>query len=821
MPISVIAQADAWAAVPVRVTVRARDAAGGQRTTSMELTPRVGSVAVDPVRVWPVPDALLGGLDVASLALGATPVAKYDPVMEGLLHDGLAVSGSGLVMATSGQPVTLVVDLAGDAPLEIAGFMLDPVAGEGLLADAPRAFEISVSDDGASWTSVLSGELSPLRREQSFVLDKPAAARFAQLVILSTHGPAMSRVALGEWKVVAPPGIVPTATAIDIAEPALGGHIIRMSPLAPDPQTAEGLLSADLAAWRPNLDGTAALEWVVGFADDRAAQVDRIEWLDPLPTDPLQQMAAISVEMSLDSPLGPWQPMGAGTLVRAEDGSMAPLTLEAPAWARFVRFTGLPPASGAHTWELPGAIHILERPTDGTYRSILGQWGATSRDGIHELLVPPDVAVAADTDADDDTAATATPLEAAVIARGRVEIDTDVDWYTLTVPADRNHVTLDLTGAPFVGATVSMQAGTGADVPLELATTPTSTRASAIVEPGATYQVRVEQAPASVVFSYDTSGSMATYLPFVASALRAFVADVTPGHEAIRIVPLQEASLLPDWSDDVYQLRDAIAAAVFPGGSSAIEAALVQAAGEFTNRPGRHAILVVTDAESSSSDRATDLWQNLEATRPLLFSLHIGGGGAPQLSTHLMQDWAAANGGQYQYASSHGEVDRAFARMAAWLRRQADYGLSFETAQVAQEPGRISVSVPTGSKAAVVAGTGVAIEVILDTSGSMLKKLGKQSRIAVAKAVLRDLVTDTLPSGGADGGAHLRRQGECLRDAARRASRPARPGGPDDPCRSDQGRARGRHSAGSGHRGSGHRSDRRYRHAHRAAHHRQ
>ena len=238
----------------------------------------------------------------------------------------------------------------------------------------------------------------------------PVAARFAQLVISSTHAAAMSRVALGEWKVIATPGSVPVSGPIDIAEPARGGHVVRISPLAPDPQTAEGLLSADLAAWRPNLGGASAVEWVVAFANDRAAQVERVEWLDPSATDPLQQMAGVSVEVSLDSPLGPWQPLGDGALLRAADGSMEPLTLPAPTWARFIRFTGQPPASGSHTWELPGAIHVLERPTDDTYRSILGQWGATSRDAIHERLVPPDLTIASDTDADDDTAATATPL---------------------------------------------------------------------------------------------------------------------------------------------------------------------------------------------------------------------------------------------------------------------------------------------------------------------------------------------------------------------------------------------------------------------------
>ena len=60
------------------------------------------------------------------------------------------------------------------------------------------------------------------------------------------------------------------------------------------------------------------------------------------------------------------------------------------------------------------------------------------------------------------------------------------------------------------------------------------------VEEGATYDVRVEQPPFSMVFSFDTSGSMGPYLEFVYQALRAFTADVTPGEEAVSVIPFEE-----------------------------------------------------------------------------------------------------------------------------------------------------------------------------------------------------------------------------------------------------------------------------------------
>ena len=94
---SVLVGPDAWAGIPVRVTVRAQGTGGAQSTAFADITPTQDAAPVDPVEAWSVPDALLGGLDVASSAVGGTPVPKYDISNEALLYDGLALTGSGFI----------------------------------------------------------------------------------------------------------------------------------------------------------------------------------------------------------------------------------------------------------------------------------------------------------------------------------------------------------------------------------------------------------------------------------------------------------------------------------------------------------------------------------------------------------------------------------------------------------------------------------------------------------------------------------------------------------------------------------------------------
>ena len=86
--------------------------------------------------------------------------------------------------------------------------------------------------------------------------------------------------------------------------------------------------------------------------------------------------------------------------------------------------------------------------------------------------------------------------------------------------------------------------------------------------------------------------------------------------------------------------------------------------------------------------------------------------------------------------------------MATWLRRPATYSLGVGT----RDARPASLAVVTGADGDGAAGAlpvapGVGVEVILDTSGSMRKRLGGKRRIEVAKTALRKLLTETLAEG--------------------------------------------------------------------------
>jgi hypothetical protein len=271
------------------------------------------------------------------------------------------------------------------------------------------------------------------------------------------------------------------------------------------------------------------------------------------------------------------------------------------------------------------------------------------------------------------------------------------------------------------------------------------------VTPGAEYRLEVRQPPSSIVFAYDTSASVGPYLEEVYHGLRAFSADVTPGRESVLVLPFEEDPLIETWSDDRFALQNAIDRRPAAGGSSAAETTLIEATTELSAREGARAILLVTDAETGSYERNAEMWRAFAAVRPLVFAIHIGGASDPLVFTAFMQDWALAGGGVYRYAGTHGELDRAFDRLATWLRRPAGYELVAETAFLeepppSREPGTIAIrSAADGSTAAIAPDVGV--EIVLDTSGSMLERIGRRRRIEVAREALRDLVTERLPAG--------------------------------------------------------------------------
>jgi hypothetical protein len=108
-----------------------------------------------------------------------------------------------------------------------------------------------------------------------------------------------------------------------------------------------------------------------------------------------------------------------------------------------------------------------------------------------------------------------------------------------------------------------------------------------------------------------------------------------------------------------------------------------------------------------------------------------------------MEDWAAVNGGHYAYVHSRDDMDVAFDRASTWLRRPSAYTVRF-AGESRPVPGSIQVVSAGGPGPAANA----AIEIILDTSGSMRQQLDTgQTRAELAKSAMVELVTNQLPDG--------------------------------------------------------------------------
>jgi len=750
VPLTLEVEPDAWAGEPVEVRVTAASAAGATFSVGTTLTAEPDAQAIGSHRAWTVPDALLGGLNVAGAALGGVPAGTSPrPEREPALFDDLTPPNGGYY--SDGLPIEIVVDLAGDAPVPIAGTILNPFANRLDRNRMVRDFEVLLSTDGSTWESVLQAALSPLPVDQSFVFDSPVPATHAMLRLLSSYDPRGNgdAVALGEWKVIARPGAVPDVMPTDIADPVRSGHLVRESPAAKAFDRKHQVLDDDLHRDTVTVprEGPDAgkVELVVGFQEGRAAQITGLSWADPEGTKPEERLDAVRVETSLDGPLGPWTSLGTWDLERASDGSVADFALSEPTWARYVRLVTEVDPGVVRTIEYPGRIDVFERAPDESYRSILGEWGYTSDQGPYEWS-SPDAAETATPGAD----AGDTMDEATLVAVGETYTDTatvldDVDWYRFDTPADANTLTIDVAGVPSVGVGLELFDADGDDVPAQLRALPGgSQRYVADITGGATYFALVRQPPFSLVFTFDTSGSMGPYLDFVFEGMREFAADVRPGRELVKILPFDESPLLDTWSDQPVALEDAVNGYQPVKESSDMLSGVLTSSEMLADREGTRAILVIGDGETGIG-LEPDLWTRLDAVQPTIFGVHVGADTAPEETRNMIQAWTDVNGGSYSFPGTHAEMDRAFQRMSARLRRPSQYSLTPTAELIDRRPGALTVSAPEGAALDLAPNTG--IEIIFDTSSSMRKKLGRKTRIAIAKSSLRELFGNTLPQG--------------------------------------------------------------------------
>lgn len=751
--VEVIVRPDAWADIQVRVGARAQASDG--RYASAFADVRVGrdALAVDPVHAWNIPEALRGGFNVSRIQFGGSIESKPEsnnPSFDNLprLIDGMVAMATGADwrIRQDGGPLRITVDLAGDDPVPVAGFALNPLTAE-YVHMTPRHVEFELSMDGVEYTRALSGKLDTVGTDQYFVLDEPMPARFARLVADDNWaGHIGMPLTLGEFKVIAVPGFDPLGgERPNLADPELGGHVVWSKPSITTGWDF-AILTAAEDTHSVGVPADEPFEWVVAFHNNRAAQIESIELQTNSKSSSID-LNEIAVSVSLESPVGPWVPVASWS--RADGGDT--LELDAPVWARFIKFT-VPAAEIERSMRGPETVIIRERATHEDYRSALTEWGFRSRSAFYESTQPvplrPRLAQRGN-----ESRATAHPLDLDTEEVGQVELGKQTQWYQPALPNEHNALTFTITGDPTVRSDLLLTDADGNPILLrkrDQESTVSRHVFDAYVQPGQATWLEVREPERNVLFLWDTSASTLPYQQMIYNALVAYAEDLVPGRDAANLMPFGHSRpLLSDWYSEPYLMQ--LMMNDFPRrmSSSSAESTLADASQALAPRSGTKAIIVFTDAATPQNRL---MWDAFKEVRPRIFSLKVPSGSANHLGAEneqdLMQNWADVNGGHYSYIAHDGEMEVAYDRAATLLRRPASYTLTMTT-EAREPPGPGSLRVVTGVErdGDGVAAAGSAVELILDASGSMLQRMDGRRRIEIARDVLTTAVREQLPAG--------------------------------------------------------------------------
>ena len=337
---------------------------------------------------------------------------------------------------------------------------------------------------------------------------------------------------------------------------------------------------------------------------------------------------------------------------------------------------------------------------------------------------------------------------------GRVLVEEDIDWLHINIPKNHNVLNINLRGDPSIDYQFELQDGAGQAVAAHVSGD--SLRNDKIVltanVTSGSYFLKIEEPPRSVVFSWDTSGSVGPFYDVIDQTMARFAQEVKEGREEVNLLPFNDGPLeflLRDWSGDATTVMSTVANSHRRYSSSNAESALTLSTLGLKDRFGTRAIMFITDAETDGIKLTPSLWKALKEIKPRIFSFEISSRGSTW-TQDMLQSWADVNSGVYDLAINTGDLEIGFARATCILRRPKTYHVRAEA--IFEEPtglGFLKVVQKESSELEEVeeslVPSSVAVEVILDASGSMFKKLEDEFRYVIAKDVLSDLVANILP----------------------------------------------------------------------------
>lgn len=361
---------------PVVTTLKFSTAEGDFKTIDFTIYSKTDAKLLQPYADWRLPNRLLGGLNVARTDLGAKRVIEHNETSVGyvpkignnypILFDNIVyTNGFYLYNNRIQADENVSVKLLSEG--EITGVILNPMGGtdyERQLKD----FTVSLSLDGANYTPVFSGTLTLEKKDQVFAFDKSYKAKYARLTLHNNQRKeTKGKIGLGEWKVIAKQESLKLDKAFNIANPILGGHVVKASRVISSNWDNYILTKEnDIGSATRLYKKEKVLSWVIGFKNERIAQIKEINWRESKNANKKKYIKNVNIFISTQTPNGTWQKMPAW---HKSDSNLSRYVLQSPIWARYVKFV-IPVMKDGY-YPLPEELQVLEEKPSKVYKSIL------------------------------------------------------------------------------------------------------------------------------------------------------------------------------------------------------------------------------------------------------------------------------------------------------------------------------------------------------------------------------------------------------------------------------------------------------------------
>ena len=217
----------------------------------------------------------------------------------------------------------------------------------------------------------------------------------------------------------------------------------------------------------------------------------------------------------------------------------------------------------------------------------------------------------------------------------------------------------------------------------------------------------------------DTSGSVQAFVPGILEAVRLWSQSLQPGRDRLQLLPFgQESLLLEGWAETAEQVYPVLGA-LPANDSSDSESAMGVAAAALAGQDGQRGIVILTDAETSQSSQ---VWGPLLQARPRVVALSIDS--SDPRGVTIMKDWSSLNGGYFTRVTGNAGLADGLDLAAALFRAPKGYVLTASAEELREPVGEGILHLAALPQAEGTPPSG-GIEVILDASGSMLKRMAR------------------------------------------------------------------------------------------------